>query len=82
LKTVRQSDMKALRDDNTPSPPVGSPRRAELLEIAAALERLTENEMNRLERLAVIYTKFGILKGEAEDLINQAIMLTLTGRYH
>lgn len=73
--------MKASRD-KTPPQPTSSPRRAEPLEIGDALDDLTIGELRKLEEIAAGYTRYGILRGEAEDLLNEAIEWTLSGKRH
>lgn len=74
--------MKASRGDNTPSLQKDSPRRAGKLEIGDAVDELELSDLRKLERIAEGYTEYGVLRGEAIDLLNEAIELTLAEKRH
>lgn len=71
--------MKSSSAHNDPKPPAAPPRRAEKVDVAEAMDRLTKEEWNRLEIRARQLTIRGILEGEWEQILHDAVALSLEG---
>lgn len=67
---------------NTPNQSKSPPRRAELVEVGAAMDKLTERELRELEKYASEKTSYGVQKGEGEDVLNEVVVSTLMGKRH
>lgn len=72
--------MKSTSAHNDPDPPSDPPRRAEITDVAAGVDELTDEEWNRLEIRAKQLTSSGVLKGEWREILQESVLLSLEGK--
>lgn len=72
--------MKSSSAHNDTEPPTAPPRRAEKVDVAEAIDKLTDAEWNRLKTRAKQLTAKGVLEGEWEQILHDAVAVSLEGK--